>query len=61
MNTITQGQPGQVERISPPNDDVRATVDQMEKIARLTPLVILAVLVGLPVVSSLLTGSSMHW
>lgn len=57
MNTITEGQPNQVERISPPNDDVRATVDQMEKIARLTPLVILAVLVGLPVVSSLLSGS----
>jgi uncharacterized membrane protein (DUF485 family) len=57
MNTITEGQPSQVERISPPNDDVRATVDQMEKIARLTPLVILAVLVGLPVVSSLFSGS----
>lgn len=57
MNTITEGQPRQVERISPPNDDVRATVEQMEKIARLTPLVILAVLVGLPVVSSLLSGS----
>ncbi|RYY09291.1 MAG: hypothetical protein EON55_18670 [Alphaproteobacteria bacterium] len=57
MNTITEGQQAQLERISPPNDEIRATVDQMEKIARLTPLVILAILVGLPVVSSLLSGS----
>ena len=57
MNTVTQGQPSQVEPISPPNDDIRSTVDQMEKIARLTPLVILALLVGFPVVSGLLNGS----
>lgn len=57
MNTITEAEPNQLEPISPPNDDVRATVDQTEKIAGLTPLIILSVLVALPVVSSLLRGS----
>lgn len=57
MGPITENQSSQVERISPPNDDIRATVDQMEKIARWTPLVILAVLVGFPVVSGVLGGS----
>lgn len=50
-------QPSRVEHISPPNDDIRATVDQMEKITRWTPLVILAVLVGIPVIGSVLGGA----
>jgi len=57
MNTITEGQPSQVKRISPPNDDIRSTVDQMEKIAQFTPLGILALLVGFPVISGILNGS----
>lgn len=47
----------QVERIDPPNDDIRATVDQMEKITLWVPRVILAVLVGLPVLANVLSGS----
>jgi hypothetical protein len=46
----------QVERIDPPNEDIRATVDQMEKITLWTPRVILALLVGFPVLSTILTG-----
>lgn len=57
MGTIAENQSSEVERISAPNDDIRATVDQMEKIARWTPLAILAVLVGFPVVSGLLQGA----
>jgi hypothetical protein len=57
MNAISNTPNGPVEAISPPNDDIRATVDHMEKIAQFTPLVILAVLVGIPVVSALLHGA----
>ncbi|WP_380785369.1 hypothetical protein [Sphingomonas sp. R86521] len=57
MNTITESEQSNVERIAPPNVDIRATVDQMEKIAQYTPLAILALLVGFPVISGILHGS----
>lgn len=58
MSSIVETPRLRIERLpAPPNDDIRATVDQMEKLTRMTPLAILAVLVGLPVVSSLLDGS----
>ncbi|RYE99199.1 MAG: hypothetical protein EOO77_35905, partial [Oxalobacteraceae bacterium] len=57
MNAISNTPNGPVEAILPPNDDIRTTVDHMEKIAQFTPLVILAVLVGIPVVSALLHGA----
>jgi hypothetical protein len=57
MNAISNTPNGPVEAILPPNDDIRTTVDHMGKIAQFTPLVILAVLVGIPVVSALLHGA----
>lgn len=56
MNVIAEGQGSRIERMSPPNDDIRATVDQTEKIMAWTPRAIIAVVVGLPVVSSLVQG-----
>ncbi|UAJ10589.1 hypothetical protein [Polymorphobacter megasporae] len=55
MASIVENQASPVTRIAPPNDDIRATVDQTEKMVARAPLIILAVLVGLPVVASLIS------
>ena len=43
--------------IAPPNDDIRATVEQVEAITIWAPRAILALFVGLPVLLNLLSGS----
>lgn len=57
MDAILEHSSLRPERIAPPNDDVRATVQHVQKIALWMPRGIIIVFVAVPVLSALLHGS----
>jgi hypothetical protein len=56
MNAVAEQASFKPDVIAPPNDDIRATVRQVEAITLWTPRGILAVVVGLPMLASLSAG-----